>query len=188
MAQVADDDRGWQAPDAEQVDCCPDISLSGHLVEGPSVERPGCNEGGDAAFQATMDVINAFALGSTPDVVLDEPLPDPSELEDMTRKLFEAAKLEAEDDIVASVVEAIQGLPLFQAEQVVAMAIDPGKSIDIDAVWDRKRQQIEMTPGLSVSRDGTTFADIGGVAGNTVWKIVREIIALTMVREGFAEM
>lgn len=30
------------------------------------------NAGGDAAFQATMDVINAFALGNTPDVVLDK--------------------------------------------------------------------------------------------------------------------
>jgi SpoVK/Ycf46/Vps4 family AAA+-type ATPase len=43
----------------------------------------------------------------------------------------------------------------------VAMSIS-GAGLDIDGLWERKRQAIEQTPGLSVNRSGVTFDDIGG--------------------------
>jgi hypothetical protein len=103
----------------------------------------------------------AEILGDT--VVLDEPLPDKQQLEAIARSIFEAAKAEAKDDVIERVVEAVQGLPAFQAEQVIAMSMIPGNGVDEDAVWERKRKQIEQTPSLSVNREGVTFDDIGGV-------------------------
>jgi SpoVK/Ycf46/Vps4 family AAA+-type ATPase len=35
--------------------------------------------------------------------------------------------------------------------------------LDVDAIWERKKQIIDQTPGLQVWRGGETFADIGGV-------------------------
>jgi len=96
-------------------------------------------------------------------VVLDEPLPERSELDGLVRTLCGAAKVEVDDATVERAVEAIQGLPAFQAEQVVAMSLSRD-GLDIDALWDRKRKQIEQTPGLSVNREGVTFEDIGGVS------------------------
>ena len=48
------------------------------------------------------------------------------------------------------------------------------KGIDLEHLWERKRQQIELTPGLSVWRGGETFADVGGL-GN-VKKFLRLLI------------
>ncbi len=36
------------------------------------------------------------------------------------------------------------------------------KGVDLDLLWDRKRQAVEQTPGLSIWRGGETFEDIGG--------------------------
>jgi hypothetical protein len=37
------------------------------------------------------------------------------------------------------------------------------RELDTADLWERKRQIIEQTPGLSVWRGGETFEDIGGV-------------------------
>lgn len=107
-------------------------------------------------------------------VVLDEPLPERSELEELVRTLCGAANVEIDDATVERAVEAIQGLPAFQAEQVVAMSLSRD-GLDIDALWDRKRKQIEQTPGLSVNREGVTFEQIGGVS--EIKDYVRRIMA-----------
>jgi SpoVK/Ycf46/Vps4 family AAA+-type ATPase len=52
-------------------------------------------------------------------------------------------------------------LAAFPAEQVLAMSVSRS-GLDLDQLWDRKRQVIEQTPGLSVWRGGETFDDIGG--------------------------
>jgi hypothetical protein len=36
------------------------------------------------------------------------------------------------------------------------------KGLDLEQLWERKRQVIEQVPGLSVWRGGETFDDIGG--------------------------
>lgn len=111
-------------------------------------------------------------------VVLDEPLPNAGELEKIVRDIHEQAELEALPENVYRAVEAIQGLSAFSAEQVTAMSLkveDSGRKtkdgqpipvfteLDLDALWERKRQSVEQTPGLSISREGMKFADMGGL-------------------------
>ncbi|MCC7421811.1 MAG: AAA family ATPase [Planctomycetaceae bacterium] len=104
-------------------------------------------------------------------VILDEPLPGEEQLAKIVAtqlKTFadqadiELAKI-CTDEIVGKAVEAVRGLSAFAAEQVVCMSLTK-KGLDIDALWERKRQQIEQTPGLKVYRGGDKFDAIGGVA------------------------
>ena len=67
------------------------------------------------------------------------------------------------------------GLAAFPAEQALAMSLVK-RELDTEDLWERKRQIIEQTPGLSVWRGGETFEDIGGVenvkglpAGSARW-------------------
>jgi hypothetical protein len=103
-------------------------------------------------------------------VVLDEPLPDADALREIIVRCHSAAELPLGKDYESTVlprgVEAVQGLPAFQAEQVVAMSLTR-KGMDVPALWERKRLQIELTPGLKVQREAAgesnRFSDIGGV-------------------------
>ena len=95
-------------------------------------------------------------------VLLDEPLPDNKQLAGIVHELF----TESERPVPSSsetelAVTALQGLPAFAAEQVTAMSMKKN-GLDHGGLWERKRQQIEQTPGLKVYRGGETFADIGG--------------------------
>lgn len=100
-------------------------------------------------------------------VTLDEPLPDAEALRRIIEACCSSAALELSENFrtveMPRAVEAVTGLSAFAAEQVVAMSLTK-KGCDIPALWERKRQQIEQTPGLKVSRDATRFQDIGGVA------------------------
>lgn len=95
-------------------------------------------------------------------LVLDEPLPAEADLGAIARDTFNAAGLPVPDGIVVRrIVDALLGLAAFPAEQVLAMSI--GKDgVDVDQLWERKRQVIEQTPGLTVWRGGETLDDIGG--------------------------
>lgn len=122
-------------------------------------------------------------------VMFDEPLPDAEALARIVREQDEAANIcstcggngtdagleceechgsgksnrkSADEGTVARAVAATQGLSAFAAEQAVAMSLRPG-GIDLDHLWESKRQQIEQTPGLSVWRGGETFADVCGL-------------------------
>ena len=100
-------------------------------------------------------------------VLIDEPYPDRKRLKQIVESLTTAHvrhPLELDDDTVDRAVEAVQGLPAFQAEQVTAMARRNG-TLHVDDMWGFKRKQIEQQEGLSVYNSGETFADIGGVAG-----------------------
>jgi hypothetical protein len=106
-------------------------------------------------------------------VVMDDPLPGPTALEEIIRSQFAAAELPAEDAQVAAAIEAVQGLPAFGAEQAVAMSLT-ADGLNIPALWERKRQQIELTPGLKVERSAVRFDDIGGV--DTIKDYMRRIV------------
>lgn len=93
---------------------------------------------------------------------LDEPLPDSWRLREIVASLIDAANATASDLQLDRAVEAVQGLPAFAAEQVTSMALTEG-TLDLESLWERKRQQIEQTPGLSVYRGRETFGQIGGV-------------------------
>lgn len=96
-------------------------------------------------------------------VTFDEPLPDATKLTAIVNEAHEAAGLDLPTGEAAErAVEAIQGLPAFAAEQVTAMSLTKS-GVDLKSLWERKRVQIEQTPGLRVFRGGERFEDIGGV-------------------------
>src|SRR4051812_13281349 len=96
-------------------------------------------------------------------IVFDELLPDGEALSGIVREQFETIGLKLDEaKVLKPAIEAVQGLPAFQAEQVVAMSLTK-EGLDVPALWERKRRQIELTPGLKVNREAVTFADVGGV-------------------------
>ncbi len=108
-------------------------------------------------------------------LVLDEPLPSAGELELTVRETFKAADLEEPDqDLLGKAVDALIGLAAFPAEQTLAMSLTK-HSLDTEDLWERKRQVIEQTPGLSVWRGGETFQDIGGC--ESVKEFLRAVLA-----------
>jgi hypothetical protein len=95
-------------------------------------------------------------------LVIDEPLPaidDLTRIVEATMTAAEVSELDSEGS--AKAVDALLGLAAFPAEQALAMSLSR-TGLDLEQLWDRKRQVIEQAPGLSVWRGGETFADIGG--------------------------
>lgn len=95
-------------------------------------------------------------------LVLDEPLPTPKELEAIIRRVCGTNGCQVTDDIVAHAVTALRGLAAFPAEQAVAMSLTK-KELNLEMLWERKRQMIKNTAGLSVWIDGMKFDDLGGL-------------------------
>jgi hypothetical protein len=80
----------------------------------------------------------------------------------LTAETFRAANLTQPDEPqLAKIVDALIGLPSFPAEQVLAMSLSK-QGVDLGRLWERKRQAVEQTPGLSVWRGGDGFDSIGG--------------------------
>lgn len=95
-------------------------------------------------------------------MVLAEPLPSVEELASLVRETFEAAGLpEPSEESINKAVDALIGLAAFPAEQVLAMSLSKD-GLDLERLWDRKRQAVEQTPGLTIWRGGETFDQIGG--------------------------
>jgi hypothetical protein len=100
-------------------------------------------------------------------MVLDEPLPTLEELKTIITGVYSEAKQtiksmpELTDAVISQAIDATCGLAAFPTEQSVAMSISHS-GLDVAGLWDRKRTQIEQTPGLSVWRGSETFADIRG--------------------------
>jgi hypothetical protein len=95
-------------------------------------------------------------------IVLEQPLPTQADLERIVQDTFQSAELDPPSEaILQRAVDAVIGLAGFPAEQVLAMSLTKA-GLDFDQLWERKRQVIAQTPGLSVWRGGETFADIGG--------------------------
>lgn len=95
-------------------------------------------------------------------LVLDEPLPAEEDLSRILEDTITAAELPALDpEAGGKAIDALLGLAAFPAEQVLAMSLSK-KGLDLEQLWERKRQVIEQVPGLSVWRGGETFDDIGG--------------------------
>lgn len=104
-------------------------------------------------------------------VVLDESLPGPDQLRTIVADLysgtevkdgFEGKSLGDGEWLLPKAVDTLSGLSAFAAEQATAMSMNQF-GLDLDALWGRKREQIEQTPGLSVWKGGETFDGIGGV-------------------------
>jgi hypothetical protein len=104
-------------------------------------------------------------------LVLDEPLPTLEVLEGVVKNTFEYAKLDAPSkEIMEQATGALIGLPYFPAEQSTAMCLnianDNGKvtgTLDIEGLWERKRQAINATQGLSITTGKEKLDEIGGL-------------------------
>jgi len=95
-------------------------------------------------------------------MVIDEPLPAIGDLARLVAETFDSANLPAPDEgSVSKAVDALIGLAAFPAEQVLAMSLSRN-GVDFERLWERKRQTVEQTPGLTVWRGGETFDQIGG--------------------------
>lgn len=106
-------------------------------------------------------------------MMLDEPLPSEDEIRQRVAETYSFAKLDVPDEAtMQSAVDALVGVPAFAAEQSTAMCLNIIKSnsgertgkLDLDELWEHKRQTIAQTPGLTVYRGKETLADVGGLA------------------------
>jgi hypothetical protein len=125
-------------------------------------------------------------------LVLDQPLPAVAELEEIVRVTFEAAGAEQPSDVdLGRAVDAMIGLSTFPAEQVLAMSLTKD-GLAFDQLWERKRQVIAQTPGLSVWRGGETFDDIGGCANGFLQAVLsgalppRVVVFVDEIEKAFA--
>ena len=108
-------------------------------------------------------------------MTIDQPLPAAADLEALVAETFESAELEQPTtETVSAAVDALVGLAAFPAEQVLAMSLSK-KGLDVEQLWERKRQAVQQTPGLSVWRGGETFDDIGGCAN--IKQFLRAVLA-----------
>ncbi len=112
---------------------------------------------------------------ATDALVIDEALPTEEQIKAIILDQLEAAgtKEKVDAECIEKAVEAVAGLAAFPAEQAIAMSLTK-TGIDLDGLWERKRQSIEQAPGLSVWRGKETFDDIGGI--ENVKKFGRDIL------------
>jgi adenylate kinase family enzyme len=145
------------------------VHLAGRLIQDPMTIQAVWNLRDefktDARMLILLSIDGRWPAELAGDIVtLDEALPNSIQLAAIVGRVYADGGITEKTDgtMLEKIVEAVQGLPAFQAEQVLAMSLTK-KGCDVPALWERKRQQIEQTPGLKVSREQTTFDDIGGV-------------------------
>lgn len=108
-------------------------------------------------------------------VVLDEPLPNRTDMTEVILQGFKNAGLSAPGaDVLDAALDAVIGLPLFTAEQVVAMSMST-KGLQLEQLWDRKRQAIKNTQGLSINTGWASLDDLQGL--DNVVGFLRRLIA-----------
>ena len=95
-------------------------------------------------------------------LVLEEKLPTDDQLRAIVVGMCDDNSIPYDEETVVKSVDALRGLALFPAEQAVAMSITK-EGVDVAALWTRKRQLINDTPGLSVWMGGQRFDDLGGL-------------------------
>lgn len=112
--------------------------------------------------------------------ILDDPLPTETELRGIVLKTFSNANLpEPSEEETTRAVEAVTGLSQFPAEQVIAMSLRRS-GIDLDGAWERKRRQIELTPGLRIWRGHESMDDLKGI--DNVVSFMKRMIAADVFR------
>lgn len=100
-------------------------------------------------------------------IVFNEPLPTNEDLGNIVKSIFTSARTsdssikEPSKRDLERAVDALCGLSAFPAEQVTAMSIG-SKGLDFEMLWERKRQAISSTQGLSVWEGKEDFNSIGG--------------------------
>ena len=102
-------------------------------------------------------------------MVIDEPLPTEAQIEKVIVKAHDAARqinktIKApEGEKMQKAVYALAGLPSFPAETSAQLCLDPQTGVlDTAELWDKKRQVISQTPGLTVYDGKSSLKNIGG--------------------------
>lgn len=98
-------------------------------------------------------------------LVIDEPLPTSEQLQKIVSQTFKDAKLEEPSpEILQKATDALIGLPAFPADQTTAMCLDvKNGSLNLSALWERKRQVVSQTAGLSIYDGPETLETLGGL-------------------------
>ena len=124
------------------------------------------------ATQRSLVLLGTLAMALPPELaqdvtVFDEELPSLEELGTIVLSQYSAAGADPPAPATLNkAVDAVCGLAAFPAEQCTAMSFvrrSGQPTLDVDALWERKRQMVEGVKGLSVWRGKETFDDIGGV-------------------------
>jgi hypothetical protein len=110
------------------------------------------------SFQLPADLAEDIRL-------IDEPLPNKAELRVILEKqvagVSEQLIKKPTSDEIDKASDALLGLGPFAAEQVIALGLKK-EGLDSSEFWERKRQQIDQTRGLSVWKGTETLDDIVG--------------------------
>lgn len=102
-------------------------------------------------------------------VVLEDPLPQNGELEDIVRSVIADARAcdsrvkEPSAKQIKQTAIALRGLSPFAAEQVTALALTR-QGIDFQELWVRKSRFVENTKGLKFAKPQFGYSDVGGLA------------------------
>lgn len=94
-------------------------------------------------------------------LILDEPLPTEDELTKIVTDTTTAFGTTLTADTTAHAVDALRGLVAFEAEQATAMSLSK-KGLDVDELWQRKKQMVSETEALSIYSGKEKFSDVGG--------------------------
>ena len=101
--------------------------------------------------------------------VIDQPLPTVTDIERLTVDAFRNLGVSAPtEEQTKRANDALIGLPSFAVEQSLAMCIKPDANgsgvIDYSALWGRKRETINSTPGLTMYETTDGLEALGGLA------------------------
>lgn len=105
-------------------------------------------------------------------LIIREPLPSETELTTMIGAIMTAARAknpavaEPDDATYKRAAEALAGLPMYSAEQAIALTIASNDGIDITDLWSAKRAIVEQQAGggLKFEDARLTFDAVGGMA------------------------
>lgn len=161
-------DRFWRGDNVEAAGVTQGIKNLRDLFKAQQAMLIMLTAGGQLPQEIKNDVL-----------VIDEPLPAKEQIKEMAVGLTKEAKKASKDfaldgDGLERAAGTLEGLPMFTAEQAMAMSLRKS-GVDFDDLTYRQRKLIEATPGLSVYAGPERFDDLGGVAN--VKTFLRRVIA-----------
>jgi hypothetical protein len=97
-------------------------------------------------------------------VVFSDPLPDEEALGKIVDSVYKVFKGKPEEKTRLKAIDCLRGLSEYLAEQSAFMCMDAKtKTIDLDMLWNQKREVISQTKGLSLHEGSLTFDDVRGL-------------------------
>ena len=95
---------------------------------------------------------------------LEEALPTRVEIRQFAADIYSQANAKMpSEEIFEQIGDALVGIPAFPADQALAMNIVKKTGVmNVKGLWERKRNIISATPGVSFSNGDLTLADMGG--------------------------